>query len=545
MRHRDDPDAAVREFRPPTTGWFNWALDWFDAIADGNDTTAVLVLDEDGEHRAGYAELSRRSDQVALWLRELSVRRGDRVLLALDNGLPLYETMLAAMKLGAVVVPTYTTVTPDDLADRVERAQVRHVVAASALTGRFAKVPGHWTPIAVGAPVPGWHDYGDVPATTEPFEPDGPTAADDPLFVYFTSGTTSRPKMVEHTHTSYPVGHLSGMYWNGVRPGDVHLNISAPGWAKHAWSSFFVPFNAEATVVAVTPDRSTPADILDVLRTHPVNVFCAAPTIWRGLLAHGLGEAPPALREAACAGEPLEGSLLDAVHQAWGVYVRDGYGQTETTGQLGHVPGRPPKPGTMGRPLPGYTIAVLDPKTGTPVAPGATGELCLPLEPRPIGVMNGYVDDPARTAKAFADGYYHTGDLVNLGEDGELRYVGRDDDMFKSFDHRISPLELERVLLAHPSVAQAAVVPVPHPVGVWIPKAFVVPTDPAAAAVSAKDLFTAVAEELPPEKWVKTLEFADRLPVTVSGKIRRAELRTAGTLGGREFAFSEFVFGDV
>ncbi|WP_267242612.1 AMP-binding protein [Streptomyces sp. PR69] len=547
LKHRTDPDAAAAEFRWPELTHFNWALDWFDVIARDNWNTALrLIGDADGGRNGGpqtdaevsFAELSRRSGQLANWLRETGVRRGDRMLLALHNRLPLWETMLAAIKLGAVIVPTYATATPDDLADRLARAEVRHVVTEASLTSRFTGLPGDWTKIATGGgpAAPGWLPYEDsYTAPAEPFEPDAPTSADDPLFIYFTSGTTSRPKMVLHTHTSYPVGHLSGMYWNGVRPGDAHLNISAPGWAKHAWSSFFVPWNAEATVVALDTSVSGPADILGVLRTRDITTFCAPPTVWRGLLAKGLGAPPPRLREAACAGEPLETSLLERVHDAWGVYVRDGYGQTETTGQLGHTPGRRPEPGTMGRPLPGYPVTVVDPGTGRPTAPGATGELCLDLTNRPMGLMTGYLGDDRRTASAFAGGYYHTGDLVHLDADGAtLRYAGRDDDMFKSFDYRISPLELERVLLRHPAVAQAAVAPVPHPVGMWVPKAFVVLTPawrdrPSAAARAVLDHASA---ELPAEKHIASLELAETLPVTASGKTRRAALRAAGTLGG-------------
>ncbi|MFJ8046269.1 AMP-binding protein [Kitasatospora sp. NPDC096147] len=536
-----DLDAAREQFHWPHLPQFNWALDWFDVIAAEHPGQTALRLLGDGPAReVSYGELARRSDQVATWLRSLGVRRGDRLLLALHNRLPLYETMLAAIKLGAVVVPTYATATADDLADRLDRAKVCHVLTEDALTERFADLPGGWTRINTGARVPGWANYRDSEVAPDSFEPQGPTRGDDPLFVYFTSGTTSRPKMVLHTHTSYPVGHLSGMYWNGVRPGDVHLNISAPGWAKHAWSSFFVPFNAEATIVVLDSALSTPDAVLTTLREQGVTTFCAPPTVWRGLLAEGLGAAPGTLREATCAGEPLEATLIATVERSWGVYVRDGYGQTETTGQIGHTPGRRPQPGVMGRPLPGYRPVVVDPRTGEPVAPGGVGELCLDLTVRPVGIMVGYAGDQKRTGAAFAGGRYHTGDLVSLGEDGELRYVGRDDDMFKSFDYRISPLELERVLLGHPAVEQAAVVPVPDPVGMWIPKAFVkLAPGWDGRADAAELLFERVRAELPAEKWVKVLEFVAGMPTTVSGKIRRAELRTLGTLGHREHRLAD------
>ncbi|MFF4694559.1 AMP-binding protein [Streptomyces chattanoogensis] len=538
LAHHGDPEGARTAFAWPELTHFNWAFDWFDVIAEGNRKTALHLVGRHSadDERISFEELSRRSDQVAHWLRETGVRRGDRLLLALFNGRALWETMLAAIKLGAVVVPTYATATPADLADRLRRARVRHVLADAALTDRFAGLPGDWTRLATGGPVPGWLPYEDSwTADRSRYVPDVRTRADEPLFLYFTSGTTSRPKMVGHTHTSYPVGHLSGMFWNGLTPGDAHLNISAPGWAKHAWSSFFVPWNAEAAVVALTDPQPAPEHILEALRTQDITSFCAPPTVWRGLLAAGLGAPPPLLREATCAGEPLEASLIDRVARAWDVQVRDGYGQTETTAQLGHAPGAGTEPGTMGRPLPGYDVVVVDPASGRPVAPGGTGELCLDLTNRPAGLMTGYLDDEEKTAKVFAGGRYHTGDLVTLGTDGSLRYAGRDDDMFKSFDHRISPLELERVLLRHRAVAQVAVVPVPDPVGLWVPKAFVVLAPGTVDRdETARALFDFAAVELPPEKAVRVLEFASRLPMTVSGKVRRAALREAGTLGGPE-----------
>ncbi len=526
LTHRTDLDTARRLFRWPQPEHFNWALDWFDVVAHDNARPALRVTGADGATDFSFDTMARRSDQVAAWFQHLGIRRKDPLLLLLDNRVELWETMLAAIKLGAVIVPAYTTSTPGELADRIDRAGVRHVVASSALVDRLAGIPGDWTRIAVGARRPGWVPYSDSSGAPAEFTPRGRSRADDPLFCYFTSGTTSRPKMVAHTHLSYPVGHLSGMYWNGVRPGDVHLNVSAPGWAKHAWSSFFVPWNAEATVVALADPRPGPGTVLDTLRTTGVTTLCAPPTVWRGMVRQGLGERPELLREAAAVGESLEPTLFHAVRQAWGLPVRDGFGQTETTAQIGNTPGREAVPGRMGRALPGYDLVLIDRETGAEVPDGTPGELCVRLSPRPAGMMTGYSGDPERTAKAFANGLYHTGDLVVRHEDGGFAYVSRTDDMFKSFDHRISPLELERALLRSPLVADAAVVAVPHPVGLWEPKAFVVLTAGREQDTgSAGALFRHVVEELPREKWVRLLEFTDRLPLTPSGKIRRAELR--------------------
>ena len=241
LAQRTDYDAAVRGFRWPALTHFNWALDYFDAMAAGNTRTGLHVVEESGaEEKRSFAELSARSNQVANFLRSLGVARGERVLLMLGNEVPLWETMLACMKLGAVMIPASTLLAADDLRDRLERGQVKHVVAGVAHAAKFEQAPGAYTRTVVGGDARGWRSFAEAEATSTSFTPDGPTRASDPLLLYFTSGTTSKPKLVLHTHASYPVGHLATMYWIGLIPGDVHLNISSPGWAKHAWSCFFV-----------------------------------------------------------------------------------------------------------------------------------------------------------------------------------------------------------------------------------------------------------------------------------------------------------------
>src|SRR5438477_1074317 len=275
------------------------------------------------------------------------------------------------------------------------------------------------------------------------------TRADELLLLYFTSGTTARPKLVAHTQASYPIGHLSTMYWLGLKPGDVHLNLSSPGWAKHAWSSLFAPWNAAATVLAYHYERFDARALLGQLARCRVTSFCAPPTVWRMLIQQDLRASRVTLREAASAGEPLNPEVIARVREAWGITIRDGYGQTETTAQVGNSPGQPVKPGSMGRPLPGYRIVLLD-------AAGRVseeGEICIDLAQRPLGLMQGYLDDPARNASAMGDGYYHTGDVASRDADGYLTYVGRMDDVFKSSDYRVSPFELESVLIEHPALA--------------------------------------------------------------------------------------------
>jgi acetyl-CoA synthetase len=523
---REDYDRARNEFQWPDLETFNFGLDWFDVLAvEQPETLALWIVHDDGsEDRRTYAEMSVRSSQIAAWLQEVGVNRGDRVLLVLGNVAPLWEVMLAAIKLGAVVIPATTLLGPRDLADRIDRGEVRHVITSSTDTVKFADVPGSWTRIAVGEPVEGWLRYEDAFELLKTFTPEVETKADDTLLLYFTSGTTARPKLVEHTHTSYPVGHLSTAYWIGLLPGDVHLNVSSPGWAKHAWSNVFAPWIAGATPFVANQARFAAGPLLDTMARCGVTTFCAPPTVWRMLVQEDLlGHPVPSLREVVGAGEPLNPEVIEQVRAAWGLTVRDGYGQTETTAQVGNPPGATLKLGSMGRPLPGYPVVLVDPVTGQV---GDEGEICLDLSRRPMALMVGYRDDDELTASAMRDGYYHTGDVASRDANGYITYVGRSDDVFKASDYRISPFELESVLIEHPAVAEAAVVPAPDPVRLAVPKAYVVlAPGHEASAETARDILAYAREHLAPYKRIRRLEFAD-LPKTISGKIRRVELRT-------------------
>ncbi|HEX4510165.1 MAG TPA: AMP-binding protein, partial [Burkholderiaceae bacterium] len=351
--------------------------------------------------------------------------------------------------------------------------------------------------------------------------PEGPTQASDPLLLYFTSGTTSRPKLVLHTHESYPVGHLSTLYWIGLKPGDVHWNISSPGWAKHAWSCFYAPWNAGSTVFIYNYARFHAPAVLDVLARCGITSLCAPPTVWRMLIQHDLAQYRTALRELVGAGEPLNPEVIDQVRRAWNITIRDGFGQTETTAQIANSPGQPVKAGSMGRPLPGYQIVLLDADGN----PADEGEIALSLAPRPTPLMQGYLDDDDRTSAAMRDGWYHTGDVAARDAEGYITYVGRSDDVFKASDYRISPFELESVLIEHEAVAEAAVVPAPDPIRLAVPKAIVILR---AGYTPSPELAQAILgfarSRLASYKRIRILEFGD-LPKTLSGKIRRVELR--------------------
>ena len=552
LKHRMDYETAVRDFRWPDPVAFNWALDWFDAELARNpeskDRAALWIVDAGGnrETKLSFEKLSRRSNQVANLLRAQGLQRGDHLLLLLGNVVPLWETMLAAMKLGVVVIPATTLLTPDELQDRLDRGRARAVVASQDQVAKFAGLgEQQLIRIVVNAPSQekGWLSYEKAGEFPEVFTPGAPTNPDDPLLLYFTSGTTAKPKLVRHSQRSYPVGGLSTMYWLGLQPGDVHLNISSPGWAKHAWSCFFAPWNAGATVFVINQPRFDAKALLATVGRCGVTTMCAPPTVWRLFIQEKLATFKVSLREVCGAGEPLNPEVIDQVRAAWGLTIRDGYGQTETTALAGNSPGQKVKVGSMGRPLPGYRVRITDVDGNM----AREGEVSLLLDERPAGLMQGYQGDDGRVSGA--DGkLYRSGDVVFADEEGYLTFVGRSDDVFKSSDYRISPFELESILLEHEAVAEAAVVPSPDPIRLAIPKAYVLlvaGTD--VSPTTALSIFRHLHARLAPFKRIRQIEFVSELPKTISGKIRRVQLRRLehddnrlDPLRGKEFREEDF-----
>ncbi|WP_461635825.1 AMP-binding protein [Glutamicibacter soli] len=546
---REDYQLAREQFSWPRFTHFNFGFDWFDRVAADPrraDAPALVITEMDGSStRRTWRELSERSTQLARWLSDAGVRRSDSIAVMLGNQVELWETMLAGIKLGAILVPCTTQLTPADLDDRIQRGHVSWVITNEAETPKFASLDGDFTLVQIGGtPAAGSLSYADSFTAPVEFALDTPTRAEEPLLRYFTSGTTSRAKLVEHTHVSYPVGHLSTMFWIGLEPGDVHLNVASPGWAKHAWSNLFTPWIAEATVFVYNYERFDATALMGQMAREKVTSFCAPPTVWRLLIQADLTQlaAPPA--KLVSAGEPLNAEVIDQVQRAWGQVIRDGFGQTETTVQIANPPGERIVIGAMGRPMPGYQVVLRDPLTGQE---SDTGEICLVTDPRPLGLMNGYFEDAEKTAQAFRDGVYHTGDIAERDEHGVLTYVGRADDVFKSSDYKLSPFELESVLIEHPGVGEAAVVPAPDDLRLSVPKAYVVPAAGyTAGAELAESILAYCREHLAPYKRIRRLEFAE-LPKTISGKIRRVELRRAeeerhrtGEAPGREYRDTDF-----
>jgi acetyl-CoA synthetase len=553
LKHRTDYDKAVADFRWPDPVDFNWALDWFDAELahdpDSKDRAALWIVDagSNRDSKLSFEVLSRRSNQVANFLRARGLKRGDHLLLLLGNVIPLWETMLASIKLGVVVIPATTLLTPDELRDRLDRGRAKVVVATQDQVAKFAGLGGGGlTRVVVGASAPheGWLPFEDAANFPETFEPDGPTHTDDPMLLYFTSGTTAKPKLVRHSQRSYPVGGLSTMFWLGLQPGDLHLNISSPGWAKHAWSCFFAPWNAGATVFVVNQPRFDAKGLLATIGRCGVTTLCAPPTVWRLFIQEKLATFKVSLREVCGAGEPLNPEVIDQVKAAWGLTIRDGYGQTETTALAGNSPGQKVKVGSMGRPLPGYRVQITD-NDGHATKEGEV-TLVLGAE-RPAGLMQGYQGDDGHLSGADGE-LYRSGDVVFADDEGYLTFVGRSDDVFKSSDYRISPFELESILLEHESVAEAAVVPSPDPIRLAIPKAYVLlVAGSERSSETALSIFRHLHTRLAPFKRIRRIELVTELPKTISGKIRRVQLRRlehdndrGDALRGQEFREEEF-----
>ena len=531
VKNRENYDAARAGFTWPRFETFNFAIDWFDHLGtdpESKDREALVICEIDGSHtRRTFAELSKRSSQLANWLTEIGVKRGDRVMLMLNNQVELWESMLACTKAGFILNPATAMLGEADLQDRTERAEISWVIANGEDAAKFDAVTGDFAVIQVGddEAAQSAHPtlrYSDSYSATEEYVPTQQTDANETLLLYFTSGTTSKAKLVEHTHTSYPVGHLTTMYWIGLAPGDVHLNVAAPGWAKHAWSNFFAPWIAGATVFLYNYARFDAAALMATMDSEGVTSFCAPPTVWRMLAQADLSRLQKPPTKLVAAGEPLNPEMIAQVEKAWGTTIRDGFGQTESSVQIANTPGQKVKPGSMGRPLPGMDVVLVDPVTGEVTN---HGEICMRLDPRPVGLTPGYFGDPDKNADTFRDGFYHSGDIAEQDEDGYITYIGRGDDVFKASDYRLSPFELESAVIEHQAVAEVAVVPSPDPIRLAVPKAYVVlaagfePT-----AETAESILKHCRETLAPYKRIRRLEFHD-LPKTVSGKIRRVDLR--------------------
>jgi acetyl-CoA synthetase/medium-chain acyl-CoA synthetase len=524
-------------FRWAPPEFFNFGRDVIDVLAGHlPDEPAMLWVGPKGERQVTWRQIAQRSSQLAGGLRDLGLERGERVLIILPRLVEWWEALLGALKAGLVAIPGTPLLTPHDIAYRVGAADVSAVIADSDGAAKVQHAANelptlqHRIVVAESAPA-GWQTFEQVlgrgSAAAKPVD----TPADDPALCFFTSGTTGMPKMVLHTHASYGLGHtVTGRLWLDLQPGDLHWNLSDTGWAKAAWSSLFGPWLAGATLfVHHQPGKFDPADVLKHLATRPITSFCAAPTIYRLLVQQDLrGFRPAKLRSCVAAGEPLNPTVIDAWRQATGLTIRDGYGQTETVLLCGNFPGVPVKLGSMGLPTPGFDLAVIDDE-GRRLPPGGEGAIAVATAPeRPLPLFREYWRNPEANAESFRDPWYVTGDRGYVDEDGYFWFVGRADDVITSSAYRIGPFEVESALMSHPSVAEAAVIGKPDPVRGEIVKAFVVlkpggELGPGDALIA--QLQEHVKQTTAPYKYPREIEFVAELPKTVSGKVRRNELR--------------------
>ncbi|NUN06473.1 MAG: AMP-binding protein [Bdellovibrio sp.] len=510
--HRSDYSYAYNNFQWPHVEDFNWAIDYFDSMAQDNEAIALWIVDEEGQQQKySFDALSKRSNQVANFLRNHGVQKGDSIFLLIDDDVALWELMLGAMKIGAVLVPNNPLLTQAELKDRLDREKVKLIATSKKQSDKFNIAGSSVTGVLVDEDSEGWISYSSSFKESTEFEPSARVKATDPMFRYFTSANTVKPRIVEHSYGGFPIGHLSTMYWIGLRPGDVHLGINSAGWAMHDWNNFIVPWNAEATIFIYKEKRFNAKAILEVLSKYPITTFCAPPTVWRLLAQEDIASYPVRLREAVSTGEPLNAEIISRVQRSWGLFVREGYGQTETPTLIGIPPEETGSFGTMGKALPGFKLSLLD-SEGTE---REAGEVCVDMKDHPWGILSGLDNSAA---------YYHTADSAYLDEGGNYTFCERIDGLFKSSDYRISPFELEFVLKDYPAIREAVVIPSPDPVRDTVPKALISlmkgiePTKELAL-----DIMNFARLRLSPFKRIRRIEFMD-IPKNTNGEIPRSEL---------------------
>ncbi len=536
-----DYDKTYAEFKWEVPAYFNFARDVFDKWAEDSAKLAMWWIDDYGnERKITYAEFKRRSSQMANVLRANGVQKGDVVLLIMPRLVEWWETNLACIRLGAVVAPGTTMLTAKDIKYRLEMSDARCIVCDEAIAEKVDEVKGAApklkTLIVVGSKREGWINYEEAVSSASPDFEAADTKSDDPCILYFTSGTTGMPKMTLHTHASYPIGHIiTGKYWHDLGPDDIDWTLTDTGWAKAAWGSLFNAWNQGAVIFVHHTPKFSAQRSLEILASYPITVLCAPPTAFRMFILEDLSKYKfPTLRHCVSAGEPLNPEVIEVWEKAFGLTIREGYGQTESVCLVGTFPPLAVKPGSMGKPSPGFYVSVVD-ENGNELPPGKEGDIAVRVKPeRPVGLFKEYWKDPERTAACYRGDWYITGDRAYKDEDGYLWFVGRADDVILEAGYRIGPFEVESALIEHPAVAESAVVSSPDEIRGEVVKAFVILApgyEPSEQLV--KELQEHVKKVTAPYKYPKKIEFVDSLPKTISGKIRRVELREREWAGKR------------
>jgi acyl-coenzyme A synthetase/AMP-(fatty) acid ligase len=531
-----DYEATRASFSLDVPARFNYTRDVIDAwAADEPDRLALIAVEDDGEtaQHVTFGELGRRADRTAAFLAALGVSAGDRIFVMLPRVVEWYDVLLGACKLGAIPMPATIQLQPNDIAYRIERAEATVAITDAAGVPKVdvarERTPGLAHLVTTGDAEGDWRSLADHRSDAGDPITAHDTASDDPLLIYFTSGTTGHPKMVLHTQASYGIGHqITARFWHDLRPEDVHWTLSDTGWAKAAWGKLFGQWTIGCTVLMWNPVGRPDFDVLaGMIARHGVTTFCAPPTIYRALVQLDLSQYDfSTLRHATAAGEPLNPETFTAWQEATGTEIHDGYGQTETVNIVANYRCLPKKPGSMGKPTPGFDVAVVDGDLNV-LGPGNEGQVAVRVAPeRPVGLFAGYWHDDAADEASFRGDWYLTGDRAHVDEDGYFWFVSRDDDIIISAGYRIGPFEVESAIIEHPAVAETAVIGVPDPDRGQVVKAFVVlARDHSGSDDLAREIQDHVRTVTAPYKYPRQIEFVEELPKTVSGKIRRVELR--------------------
>ena len=532
-----DKHGVLKTFRPIYEENFNFAYDVVDEIArlEPNRRAMVWCNDQGEEKIFTFDDMRRYSNKAANLFVKYGIKKGDMVMLVLKRHYQFWFSILALHKIGAVTIPATNLLTKKDYVYRFEAAGVTSIIATATgdvaqhvesacteyhgLTSRFT---------AMGSR-PGWIDFdAELEAMPDEF-PRADTKALEPMLMYFSSGTTGYPKMVLHDYT-YAIGHLiTAKYWHNIPSDGLHLTVSDTGWGKAVWGKLYGQWMGGCTVFVYDYEKFVPHDLLQLIEKYRITSFCAPPTIYRFFIKEGMeGYDLSSLKYATTAGEALNPEVYNRFYEYTGLKLYEGFGQTETTLTLANLAGTTPKPGSMGKPSPLYDIAVVD-ENGKEVQPGLVGEICVRTHgEKQVGLFMGYYKDEEKTREAWHDGLYHTGDTAWMDEDGYYWYVGRTDDVIKASGYRIGPFEIESVLMEHPAVLECVVTGAPDPVRGQVVKATIVLTKNYAPSDElVKELQVYVKKQTAPYKYPRIVEFVTELPKTISGKIRRVDIRKA------------------
>lgn len=530
-----DENGLVVSYNLKCPDNFNFAYDVVDEIAAAEpDRRALLWCNPAGEEKIfTYGDLKYYSDKVANMLRSKGIGKGDMVMVILKRHYQFWFTILALHKLGAVIIPATFMLQKHDIVYRANAATIKAVICtgdgdiAENVDEALPECPSIETRIMVNGKRDGWDDFMTEMEKADSHLERVDTRADEPMIIYFSSGTTGNPKMAMHAHT-YALAHLTtAKYWHDVTADSVHLTIADTGWGKAVWGKLYGEMFMESCVFVYDYDKFHASEILSILEKYKITSLCCPPTMFRFMLQEDVASYDlSALKYCTIAGEALNPDVFNKWYEATGIKLMEGFGQTETTLLIANRVGMEPKPGSMGKPIPHYNVDIVD-EDGKSVPPGVTGEIVVHTEPEvPYGLFKGYYRDEKKTAEAWHDGLYHTGDTAWMDEDGYYWYVGRTDDVIKSSGYRIGPFEIESVLTEHPAVLECAVTGMPDPIRGNVVKATIVLKPGFEASDELKkELQTYVKTETAPYKYPRVIEFVNSLPKTVNGKIRRTEIR--------------------